>query len=77
MSNKINNYSIAVIGGAGHVGLPLSLVFADAGHSVTIIDINRNALSEIQKGIFPFLEEGGPELLRKMLLTNKCIDPHK
>jgi len=31
---------IAVIDGAGHVGLPLSLVLADAGHHVTIIDIN-------------------------------------
>lgn len=62
---------IAVIGGAGHVGLPLSLVLTNAGHSVTIIDINQKALSEIQKGIFPFLEKGGSELLKEILKTNK------
>jgi UDP-N-acetyl-D-mannosaminuronic acid dehydrogenase len=62
---------IAVIGGAGHVGLPLSLVLADAGHSVKIIDINQKALSEIQKGIFPFLEKGGPELLKEIMKTSK------
>ena len=65
------NYSLAIVGGAGHVGLPLSLVLADAGHNVTIIDINQKALSEIQKGIFPFAEEGGTELLKKILNTTR------
>jgi len=65
------NFSLAIIGGAGHIGLPLSLAFADVGYNVTIIDINNEALSEIQKGKFPFLEKGGSELLKKILKTDK------
>jgi len=67
----VNKYRIAIVGGAGHVGLPLSLVLADAGHDVTIIDINKKALSDIRKGSFPFIERGGSDLLNKILLTNK------
>lgn len=68
---KKRKYKVAVIGGAGHVGLPLSLVLADAGHDVTIIDINEKVLSDIRKGLFPFVERGGTELLNKILNTNK------
>ena len=75
-SNKIElmkdkNYTIAIIGGAGHVGLPLSLVLADSGNDVVIIDINEKSLSEISKGIFPFVERGGTEMLKKILKTGK------
>jgi len=38
----VKKYRIAVIGGAGHVGLPLSLVLADVGHDVTIIEKERS-----------------------------------
>jgi len=64
-------YRIAVIGGAGHVGLPLSLLLADIGHEVLIIDINEKIMSDIRKGTFPFLEVGGSELLDKVLKTGR------
>jgi UDP-N-acetyl-D-mannosaminuronic acid dehydrogenase len=58
-------FRMAVVGGGGHVGLPLSLLLADSGHEVVIIDTDANKIEKLKRGEFPFLEEGGPELLRK------------
>jgi UDP-N-acetyl-D-mannosaminuronic acid dehydrogenase len=58
-----NNIRIAIIGGAGHVGLPLSLIFAKNGYSVTLIDNDKSKIEMLKRGDFPFLEDGGAELL--------------
>jgi UDP-N-acetyl-D-mannosaminuronic acid dehydrogenase len=58
---------VAIIGGAGHVGLPLSLVLAEHGFTVVIVDLDQSKLDSIQKGNFPFLETGGAELLSRIL----------
>ncbi len=52
---------IGVIGGAGHVGLPLALTFANEGHPTLIYDIDAPKVERIMAGQMPFLEEGGPE----------------
>ena len=57
---------IAVIGGAGHVGLPLSLLFAKNGFSVTLVDSDATKIEMLKKGEFPFMEEGGSELLQEV-----------
>jgi UDP-N-acetyl-D-mannosaminuronic acid dehydrogenase len=56
---------IAVVGGGGHVGLPLSLLLVDSGFEVIVIDTDASKIEKLKQGQFPFLEEGGPELLRK------------
>ena len=56
---------IAVVGGCGHVGIPLGLALADRGFSVTLLDVNEKAVNELNEGHLPFLEEGAEELLRK------------
>ena len=61
------SYDIAVVGGAGHVGLPLAVVFASKGMRVLIYDINKAVLKSVRKGIFPFMEKGGEPLLREAL----------
>jgi UDP-N-acetyl-D-mannosaminuronic acid dehydrogenase len=58
---------IAVVGGGGHVGLPISLALADAGFHITIIDCDKGKMESLQRGEFPFVEAGGPELLRRLL----------
>lgn len=55
---------VAIIGGGGHVGLPLGLVLADAGFRVTLIDVNEQRLRALETGRMPFLERGADELLR-------------
>ena len=61
---------ICIVGGCGHVGLPLGLVLADRGFDVTLLDINTNAVDLINKGIIPFQEEGAEELLKKEINKN-------
>ena len=61
------DFNAAVVGGAGHVGIPLSLVLADSGLRTLVYDLNRTALSELAAGRLPFIEEGAEELLQKAL----------
>jgi len=58
---------VTVVGGAGHVGIPLALSFAAKGMRVMINDLNEKALEQLQAGIVPFTEEGAEELLRENL----------
>jgi UDP-N-acetyl-D-mannosaminuronic acid dehydrogenase len=62
---------VCVIGGAGHVGLPLALTFADSGLRTVIYDINRKTLDKIRQGTMPFAEEGGQEMLSRVLGTGR------
>ncbi len=59
--------SITIVGGCGHVGLPLGLAFASKGHSVTAYDISAESVSLVNLGKMPFMEEGAPELLCKVI----------
>ncbi|MBL7073628.1 nucleotide sugar dehydrogenase [candidate division KSB1 bacterium] len=59
--------SICIIGGCGHVGLPLAVAFAQKGQKVCIFDINKSAIELVKKGKFPFKEEGGENALKEAL----------
>lgn len=56
---------ICIIGGCGHVGIPLGLAFAKKGLDVTLVDVNPKAVEAINAGKLPFKEEGADELLRR------------
>ena len=62
---------VVVVGGGGHVGLPLSLVLAKAGLSVGIYDTSPETVERICRGEMPFLEAGADELLRGVLPTGR------
>ena len=66
-----NKNNICVIGGAGHVGAPLGLVFSSRGYDVTLIDKDKKNIKSLNDGIMPFLEEGSTKLLKKMILKKK------
>ncbi len=63
----LNKRKISIIGGAGHVGYPLGLIFSSKGFEVNLIDKNLKNSKKINSGISPFLEEGSKALLRQML----------
>jgi UDP-N-acetyl-D-mannosaminuronic acid dehydrogenase len=63
-------YDVCVVGGAGHIGVPLSLVLAESGRKTLILDVNEAALQTMAAGGLPFFEEGGKALLRKVLAEN-------
>ena len=62
---------ITVVGGAGHVGIPLVLAFAEAGMTVNVNDLNEATLATLRAGKLPFIEHGAAPLLAKALAENK------
>ena len=62
---------LVVLGGGGHVGLPLALSFADSGWRVGIYDINETTLDTIGRGEMPFMEHGADALLPKVLASGR------
>src|SRR5690348_4509701 len=54
---------VVVIGGCGHVGLPLAIAFASRGARVGIFDISETAVASVNSAQMPFAEPGaGPAL---------------
>ncbi len=64
---------LTVVGGAGHVGIPLVLAFAEAGLTVNVNDINKTTLASLRAGKLPFIEYGAAPLLTKALANNRLI----
>jgi UDP-N-acetyl-D-mannosaminuronic acid dehydrogenase len=48
--------NVVVVGGCGHVGLPLSVALANSGHSVKAFDISAIAVDKVNAGKAPFWE---------------------
>jgi UDP-N-acetyl-D-mannosaminuronic acid dehydrogenase len=75
-----SNIDVTVIGGAGHVGLPLSIVFAKEGLNTLVYDINARTLETVASGVMPHLEYDAEPLLREVLdsgrfhMTDKVTD---
>jgi UDP-N-acetyl-D-mannosaminuronic acid dehydrogenase len=64
---------ITVVGGAGHVGVPLVLALADAGLVVNVNDRNETALATLGAGKLPFIEHGAGPLLVKALEGGRLV----
>lgn len=71
MTQPPADLDVVLLGGGGHVGLPLSLTLADAGLRVGIYDTSQATLDRIAAGEMPFLETGADDLLRKVLATGR------
>jgi len=67
------NADLTVVGGGGHVGIPLVLAFADAGYRVNVHDTNREVLDTLRSGRLPFVEFGGEKLLGEALAQNRLL----
>ncbi len=59
--------SVVVVGGCGHVGLPLALALSDHGHNVVSYDINSVVVAQVNSGNMPFDEPGAPPVLQRVL----------
>lgn len=51
--------------GAGYVGLTTGVAFAELGNNVRLIDIDKEKIEKIRKGIAPIYEEGLQEMLQR------------
>lgn len=66
-------YKTCIVGGCGHVGLPLAITLADAGLITAILDIDKKAIDRVNSGIVPFKENGAKEKLKKVLKNKKLF----
>lgn len=68
---------IAVVGGCGHVGLPLAVALANSSHNVVAFDISESAVKDVNSGKAPFWEPGLDDALIKAKSSafTASIDP--
>jgi UDP-N-acetyl-D-mannosaminuronic acid dehydrogenase len=64
---------VTILGGCGHVGLPLGLAFADSGLRVALYDTNLTAVDRVRSGKMPHLEPGAPEVLQRTLDNGRLV----
>ena len=63
--------NIVVVGGCGHVGLPLAMALADKGAEVISYDINPIAVNLVNSGQMPFLEPDSESVLSRIQKSGK------
>ena len=69
----VENADVTVVGGAGHVGIPLVLALAEAGLRVNVNDLNQTSLNTLESGRLPFIESGAEEVLAKALAGKRLV----
>ena len=72
MTNAFS-FDVGIIGGAGHVGLPLAITFANSDLKTVVFDIDSAKVQMICKGEMPFMEQEAPEKLGPVLASKKLI----
>jgi UDP-N-acetyl-D-mannosaminuronic acid dehydrogenase len=65
---------IVVVGGCGHVGLPLSVALANVNHDVVAFDTSESSVNKVNESIPPFWEPGLDEALRLALANGFKAD---
>jgi len=58
---------VTVLGGCGHVGLPVGLALADSGLRTVLYDTNLAAVDRVRSGKMPHREAGADEVLARTL----------
>src|SRR5439155_2083741 len=56
-TNPLATGPLAIVGGCGHVGLPLGLAFARKGYQVDLLDTNPERVALVNSGTMPFHED--------------------
>jgi UDP-N-acetyl-D-mannosaminuronic acid dehydrogenase len=70
---RVEDADLTVVGGGGHVGIPLVLAFAEAGFRVNVHDVDCDVLESLRSGRLPFIELGGEDLLARALERKQLV----
>ncbi len=65
--------TVAIIGGGGHVGLPLAIALAASGASVSIYDLSETAVAAINDARLPFAEPDAAPLLTRVIADGTLV----
>ncbi len=60
---------VVVVGGCGHVGLPLGIGFADRGLKTAVYDINAAAVAMVNRAELPFDEPGAGPVIERVIAS--------
>src|SRR5690349_6165285 len=60
---ELESGPLAIVGGCGHVGLPLALAFARKGYPVDLLDTSAERAALVNSGRMPFHEDDAEPLL--------------
>lgn len=64
---------VVIIGGCGHVGLPLAVAFAERGARVASYDIGAEAVEAVNDGRLPFREPAAELPLRRAVSAGRLV----
>jgi UDP-N-acetyl-D-mannosaminuronic acid dehydrogenase len=64
-------YDVCIVGGLGHIGLPLGIAFADQGLNVALVDVNQAYADQVRAGQMPFIEYGAEPVLARVLAQQR------
>lgn len=63
----MQKYDVIIIGGYGHIGLPMGITLADTGLQVGLYDIDKSKEAIISAGQMPFLEYDAEPILQRVI----------
>lgn len=66
-SGRAFDLDVVVMGGAGHIGLPLAVALASRGLDVAVFDTDAVAVETVNAARFPFHEDGAQPVLEKVV----------
>ncbi len=67
------SHDVVVIGGCGHVGLPLAIALAGTGASVLVYDVSETAVRLVNDAVLPFDEPGAQDKLSAALAAGTLV----
>ncbi len=70
---KTKKYDLCIVGGCGHVGLPLGMAFANEGKKIALYDLNKTSINKVNKAEMPFMEEGAEPVLKKVVKNGNLM----
>lgn len=62
---------VVIIGGCGHVGLPLGIALAGEGLRVSLYDLNASSVAKVNAGELPFQEDGALPVLARAIAEGR------
>jgi UDP-N-acetyl-D-mannosaminuronic acid dehydrogenase len=66
-------HDVVVVGGCGHVGLPLGIALGRCGMRVVLFDTNQDAVDIVNSGRLPFDEEGAEAPLAELRAASTLV----